>query len=170
MAANLRRSPSLLALASLTLALAAALGCCSQLFVAPPSTASSAVQRRESLGTAVSMGLAAALGVAATGELPAVAKSDNAQWAKEWVDPFHKGCPRDIQLGSDDVTLTITGEDGAPDCTGNDARTKWTVTGTVKSVTRAIIDFSPKGGPEKVLVKIDKKGIHFPDGNTWSKK
>ncbi|CAE8699910.1 unnamed protein product, partial [Polarella glacialis] len=84
MAAALRRSHSLLALASLALALAAALGCCSQLFVAPAAKAS-AVQRRESLGAAMSMGLAAALGVAATGELPAVAKSDNAQWAKEWV-------------------------------------------------------------------------------------
>ncbi|CAE8699909.1 unnamed protein product, partial [Polarella glacialis] len=150
--------------------LAASLGCYSKLFVAPPLADSSAVQRRETLGTAVSMGLAAALGVATTGELPAVAKSDNAKWQNSWVDPFHKGCPREIQLEKDDVTLTITGEDGAPDCTGNDARTKWTVTGTVKSETRAIIDFSPKDGPNKVLVKIDKKGIHFPDGNTWSKK
>jgi len=31
------------------------------------------------------------------------------------------------------------------------------------------IDFSPKGGPEKLLAKYEDGGIVFPDGNKWTK-
>lgn len=31
------------------------------------------------------------------------------------------------------------------------------------------IDFSPKGGPDKLLAKYEDGGIVFPDGNKWTK-
>merc|ERR1712194_191441 len=37
----------------------------------------------------------------------------------------------------------------------------WKVEGTVKSADTAFIDFSPKGGPEKLLAKYEDGGIVF---------
>merc|ERR1711935_406370 len=71
--------------------------------------------------------------------------------------------------------IEVVGYDGkskkSKTCTGDRPTRKdlWKVEGTVKSSDTAFIDFSPKGGPVKLLAKYEDGGIVFPDGNKWTK-
>ena len=44
----------------------------------------------------------------------------------------------------------------------------WTVKGNLID-NKAVLDFSSKGGPSKLLAKYEDGGIVFPDGNKWTK-
>lgn len=98
-------------------------------------------------------------------------------------DPNHPNCLRQVKVvgaplradGSRSAypQMLVTGYDGKGDsamCTDRPTRADlWKVEGTVKSTTEAYVDFSPKGGPSKLLAKFEDGGIVFPDGNKWVK-
>mmetsp|Transcript_50437 Transcript_50437/g.99638 ORF Transcript_50437/g.99638 Transcript_50437/m.99638 type:complete len:192 (-) Transcript_50437:83-658(-) len=101
----------------------------------------------------------------------------------DYNDPNHPNCLRQVKvvgapLRGDGTrsaypVMEITGYDGkagSATCTDRPTRADlWKVEGTVKSTTEAYVDFSPKGGPTKMLAKFEDGGIVFPDGNKWVK-
>ena len=76
-------------------------------------------------------------------------------------DPAHEGLPRTLEtLGGRDVKISGADEDGK----------KWTVLATKKNSKTLIADFTPKGGPDSVVVTAQLNGdLSFPDGNVWKK-
>lgn len=75
-----------------------------------------------------------------------------------YTDPQHPGCARKVSKSGQFITITGADEDGK----------KWIVKGQTNGLD-LLLDFSPKGGPQKVLAKADSLGIRFPDGNVWTK-
>lgn len=69
--------------------------------------------------------------------------------------------------------IEVTGYDGKGEgsmCKDRPTRADlWKIQGAMKSNTEALIDFSPKGGPAKLLAKWEDGAIVFPDGNKWTK-
>jgi hypothetical protein len=49
---------------------------------------------------------------------------------------------------------------------------KWVLSANEKVPGQILVDFSPKGGPVDILGVYDQRdnGIHWPDGNTWTKQ
>ena len=76
-------------------------------------------------------------------------------------DPAHEGLPRTLEtLGGRDVKISGADEDGK----------KWTVLAKKKNSKTLIADFTPKGGPDSVVVTAQLNGdLSFPDGNVWKK-
>merc|ERR1719343_338754 len=100
----------------------------------------------------------------------------------DYDDPNHPECLRQVKVvgaplkgdgtRSPYPVIEIVGYDGKGSkvCTDRPTRDDlWKVEGTVKGSNTAFIDFSPKGGPEKLLAKYEDGGIVFPDGNKWTK-
>ncbi len=103
----------------------------------------------------------------------------------DYNDPNHPDCLRQVKvvgapLRGDGTrsafpVIEITGYDGkgnggATTCTDRPTRADlWKVEGTVRTTNEAFVDFSPKGGPTKMLAKFEDGGIVFPDGNKWVK-
>jgi len=90
------------------------------------------------------------------------------EFAGNYADPNHEGCPRQITMKDKDAT--ITGADG-PDgknCPDGQTGEPFTVYGKV-DCNHIIIDFSPKGGPKDLHAYWDGSGIVFEDGNKWEK-
>jgi len=79
-------------------------------------------------------------------------------------DPNHMGFTRDIEFGDENSQVVITGKDSS-------AGDEWELKGTYDEAEKVVkVDFSPKGGPKDLVGKVDDKGgIHWPDGNVWSK-
>ena len=79
----------------------------------------------------------------------------------KFSDPAHSGLPRKIS--------TIGGRDYQIEGADEDAK-KWVVFAKKKNSNTLIADFTPKGGPEGVVVKAQTNGdLAFPDGNVWKK-
>ena len=102
----------------------------------------------------------------------------------DYNDPNHPNCLRQVKvvgapLRGDGTrsaypVIEITGYDGkqggGATCTDRPTRADlWKVEGTVRTTNEAYVDFSPKGGPTKMLAKFEDGGIVFPDGNKWVK-
>merc|ERR1719506_416539 len=100
----------------------------------------------------------------------------------DYDDPNHPDCLRQVKVvgaplkgdgtRSPYPVIEVVGYDGKGGkvCTDRPTRDDlWKIQGTVKSSNTAFIDFSPKGGPEKLLAKYEDGGIVFPDGNKWTK-
>merc|ERR1719337_482278 len=86
------------------------------------------------------------------------------------ASPYAHGVRRDGTRSPYPV-IEVVGYDGKGGkvCTDRPTRDDlWKVEGTVKG-NSAFIDFSPKGGPDKLLAKYEDGGIVFPDGNKWTK-
>ena len=82
-------------------------------------------------------------------------------FAGTFSDPMHEGLPRTLEtLGGRDVKISGADEDGK----------KWTVLAKKKNSKTLIADFTPKGGPDNVVVTAQLNGdLTFPDGNVWTK-
>ena len=82
-------------------------------------------------------------------------------FAGTFSDPMHEGLPRTLEtLGGRDVKISGADEDGK----------KWTVLAKKKNSKTLIADFTPKGGPDSVVVTAQLNGdLSFPDGNVWKK-
>ena len=79
----------------------------------------------------------------------------------KFSDPAHSGLPRKIS--------TIGGRDYQIEGADEDAK-KWVVFAKKKNSNTLIADFTPKGGPEGVVIKAQINGdLAFPDGNVWKK-
>lgn len=100
----------------------------------------------------------------------------------DYNDPNHPECLRQVKVvgaplkgdgtRSPYPVIEIVGYDGngGKVCTERPTRDDlWKVEGTIKGPNTAFIDFSPKGGPDKLLAKYEDGGIVFPDGNKWTK-
>ena len=130
-------------------------------------------------------------GVAATTLFPQEADATAAKtglgspFTGDYNDPNHPNCLRQVKvvgapLRGDGTrsaypVIEITGYDGksgssGATCTDRPTRADlWKVEGTVRTTAEAYVDFSPKGGPTKMLAKFEDGGIVFPDGNKWTK-
>ena len=76
------------------------------------------------------------------------------------VSGAHAGCARKVSKSGKFVTISGTDEDGK----------KWTVLAKKKNSKTLIADFTPKGGPDSVVVTAQLNGdLSFPDGNVWKK-
>ena len=79
----------------------------------------------------------------------------------KFSDPAHSGLPRKIS--------TIGGRDYQIEGADEDFK-KWVVFAKKKNSNTLIADFTPKGGPEGVVIKAQINGdLAFPDGNVWKK-
>uniref|UniRef100_A0A7S0GII3 Uncharacterized protein n=1 Tax=Proboscia inermis TaxID=420281 RepID=A0A7S0GII3_9STRA len=101
----------------------------------------------------------------------------------DYEDPQHPGCLRQVKIvgaplkgdgtRSPVPVVEVTGYDGKGDsgmCKDRPERSDlWKVTGKLLAQDKAVIDFSPKGGPSDLVGKWDAGGIVFPDGNKWIK-
>ena len=135
-------------------------------------------------------GILGAAGAAATTLFPQEAEATTAKtglgspFTGDYNDPNHPNCLRQVKvvgapLRGDGTrsaypVIEITGYDGkegsGATCTDRPTRADlWKVEGTVRTTTEAYVDFSPKGGPTKMLAKFEDGGIVFPDGNKWTK-
>jgi len=100
----------------------------------------------------------------------------------DYNDPQHPDCLRQVKVvgaplkgdgtRSPYPIIEVVGYDGKGGkvCTERPTRDDlWKVEGVVRDSKTAIIDFSEKGGPEKLVAKFEDGGILFPDGNKWTK-
>lgn len=148
------------------------------------SSSSTTLNRRDMVLGFLSAGAAVAL-------FPSEAEATTAKtglgspFTGDYNDPNHPNCLRQVKvvgapLRGDGTrsaypVIEITGYDGkqgggGATCTDRPTRADlWKVEGTVKTTTEAYVDFSPKGGPTKMLAKFEDGGIVFPDGNKWVK-
>lgn len=132
------------------------------------------------------LGSAAASVVAADAAKAATAKTGQASpFTGDYDDPNHPGCLRQVKVvgaplrgdGSRPANpiIEVVGYDGkssdSKTCTDRPTREElWKVQGQVnRNNVEAIIDFSPKGGPENLKATFIDGGIVFPDGNKWTK-
>jgi len=144
-----------------------------------------AVDRRNAFGLLGGAAAAAAVLMAGpeAAQASAARTGGTSPFTGFYDDPNHPGCLRSVKVvgaplkgdgtRSPFPVIEITGFDGAEGakmCTDRPTREQlWKIKGTVKSSTEALIDFSPKGGPSKLLGKFEDGGIVFPDGNKWTK-
>lgn len=143
----------------------------------------STTDRRGALKQLVGAGAGAFLASA----MPQVASATAAKtgganpFTGDYNDPQHPDCLRQVKVvgaplkgdgtRSPYPIIEIVGYDGKGGkvCTDRPTRDDlWKVEGTVRG-SDAVIDFSPKGGPDKLLAKYEDGGIVFPDGNKWTK-
>jgi len=144
------------------------------------------VDRRNAFGL---LGASAATLMAAVTVTPDAAQATAAKTGTAspftgfYDDPNHPGCLRSVKVvgaplkgdgtRSPFPVIEVTGYDGpegAKMCTDRPTRDQlWKITGTVKNSNEAVLDFSPKGGPAKLLGKFQDGAIVFPDGNKWTK-
>lgn len=147
--------------------------------------------RRAAFGKLLSGGAitAAAVWTSSQGSPPASASQfpktgQSNVFQGDYNDPNHPDCLRQVKVvgaplqgsgkRSPYPVVEIVGYDGksksSKTCTDRPTRDDlWKVEGTVKSNDTAFIDFSSKGGPDKLLAKYEDGGIVFPDGNKWTK-
>ena len=144
------------------------------------------VERRQALSQLV--GGAAAAAVASLGApqaaLATAAKTGSSSpFTGDYDDPNHPGCLRQVKVvgaplrgdgtRSPIPLMEVVGWDG--DAGGSCAGTRptrdqlWKLQGKVVKDKEAVIDFSPKGGPNKLAATWDGSGMVFPDGNKWTK-
>jgi len=173
---NHRIASSLLGLLAMSLALTT-IRCCT--FTQPqtvPSEAKTATSRRDLLLR--TSGLVAAPMIASATLFGDAAEAGAAKWSGKYEDPKHPGCERRISKDNLSGEYTIAGATNRDKTQkGCDADPKsvkrWALTGRPSSDDTMLVDFSPKGGPKDVEVKLVKtlksEGIAFPDGNTWRK-
>jgi len=155
--------------------------------LAPSSSTTSSVERRQLFGILGS----AFTGAAAMAFVPGEANASVAKTGRsspltgDYDDPNHPGCLRQVKvvgapLRADGTrpsnpNIEVTGYDGKGPgniCTEADRPTRsdlWKIQGKMKSNTVASLDFSPKGGPSNLPGTFDGDGIVFPDGNKWTK-
>ena len=141
------------------------------------------VGRRQVFGIIGAAGTAAVVSGVQSANAAAAKTGASSPFTGDYNDPNHPDCLRQVKVVGaplrGDGTRTaypvieITGYDGKGNgnvCTDRPTRADlWKVEGTVKTTTEAVIDFSPKGGPSKLLAKFEDGGIVFPDGNKWTK-
>mmetsp|Transcript_77867 Transcript_77867/g.126320 ORF Transcript_77867/g.126320 Transcript_77867/m.126320 type:complete len:201 (+) Transcript_77867:156-758(+) len=98
-------------------------------------------------------------------------------FAGDYTDPRHPGCPRTIAPPDADNIVQITGKDGTsgPGCSGGAKgfpriTRAWQLSGTVKD-GQIFVDFSKKGGPKDMVGKWEQQdgSIRWPDRNRWTK-
>ena len=106
----------------------------------------------------------------------------------EYDDPNHPGCLRSVKVVGAKLTPAGTRErspsalvkgtdnkEGEKTCSGTPTLEEvWSLQGKVNEEgDKIIIDFSPKGGPGRLVGTYDNfggvEGIVFPDGNKWTK-
>ena len=103
----------------------------------------------------------------------------------DYDDPNHPGCLRQVKvvgapLRGDGTRSPIPvmevvgwdgGENGGGSCVGSRPTRDqlWKLQGKVVKDKEAVINFSPKGGPDKLVATWDGTGMVFPDGNKWTK-
>mmetsp|Transcript_20419 Transcript_20419/g.50759 ORF Transcript_20419/g.50759 Transcript_20419/m.50759 type:complete len:183 (+) Transcript_20419:59-607(+) len=160
---------------SLTIVLAA---------VASTSALTSPTDRRGAFKNLLGAGAGAFLVTAMPQAASATAAKTGAAnpFSGDYNDPNHPECLRQVKVvgaplkgdgtRSPYPVIEVVGYDGKGGkvCTDRPTRDDlWKVEGTVKGPDTAFIDFSAKGGPEKLLAKYEDGGIVFPDGNKWTK-
>ncbi|CAJ1938870.1 unnamed protein product [Cylindrotheca closterium] len=153
----------------------------SLLFIlATTANAFSAMDRRQWFGQAA--GAAAILATGAPDAQAAMKTGAASAFTGDYDDPNHPGCLRQVKvigapLRADGTrskypVVEVTGYDGKGNgamCTDRPTRPDlWKIQGKLLSETDAVIDFSPKGGPQNLKASYDN-GIVFPDGNKWTK-
>jgi len=102
------------------------------------------------------------------------AEAAAAKWSGKYSDPKHPGCERRISKDNFSGEFTIAGassrDKSQKGCDADPRSVKrWALTGFQVSDDTLKVDFSSKGGPKDVEVKLVQGGISFPDGNTWKK-
>mmetsp|Transcript_4403 Transcript_4403/g.8831 ORF Transcript_4403/g.8831 Transcript_4403/m.8831 type:complete len:199 (-) Transcript_4403:107-703(-) len=169
---NHRVARLLLGLVAISLALTT-IRCCT--FTQPqmvPSAAATATSRRDMLLR--TSGLVAAPMIASATLFSDAAKAAP-RWSGKYNDPKHPGCERRISKDNFSGEYTIAGassrDKAQKGCDVNDPRSqkRWALTGVLIAEDTLSVDFSSKGGPKDVQVKLVKDSIEFPDGNKWKK-
>lgn len=102
-------------------------------------------------------------------------------WTGDYDDPNHPGCLRQVKVvgaplradgtRSQYPIVEVKGYDNGPNACMERPPSRddiWSVTGQLRG-NQASLDFSSKGGPEKLLATYQEGGIVFPDGNKWTK-
>jgi len=144
------------------------------------------VERRQALAQWIGGGVAAVAALSA--DPPAAhataAKTGSASpFTGDYDDPNHPGCLRQVKVvgaplrgdgtRSPIPVMEVVGWDGESggSCVGSRPTRDqlWKLQGKVVKDTEAVIDFSPKGGPDNLVATWDGSGMVFPDGNKWTK-
>jgi hypothetical protein len=145
-----------------------------------------ALSRRAALSQAIGFGAVTLAPLAANAVSARTGLSS--PFTGEYDDPMHPECLRSVKVvgakqGPDGrrerrPSAYIKGVDnaeGTKACSGTpDLSSVWNLEGKVSEDGETIvIDFSPKGGPNRVVGTYDDlgsaPGIVFPDGNKWTK-
>lgn len=139
------------------------------------------IERRNFVGQLA--GAAAVMAVGADEANAALKTGTSSVFTGDYDDPNHPGCLRQVKVigapqradgtRSKYPVVEVTGYDGSGGskmCSDRPTRGDlWKITGSVKSETEAVFDFSPKGGPASLTATFDGSGILFSDGNKWGK-
>uniref|UniRef100_A0A7S3P3S8 Lipoprotein n=1 Tax=Amphora coffeiformis TaxID=265554 RepID=A0A7S3P3S8_9STRA len=144
------------------------------------------VERRQALTQLVggAAAVVATLSVAPPEARATAAKTGSSSpFTGDYDDPNHPGCLRQVKVvgaplrgdgtRSPIPVMEVVGWDGESggSCAGSRPTREqlWKLQGKVVKDKEAVIDFSPKGGPDKLVATWDGSGMVFPDGNKWTK-
>lgn len=144
------------------------------------------VQRRaffEGVASTAAVVTTAFVGSASPAMATTARTGEASPWTGYYDDPNHPGCLRQVKVVGAPMRPNGTpspfpvvevrgydGPEGATMCTEapESREAIWTVKGDLRN-GEALLDFSSKGGPSKLVAKFEDGGIVFPDGNKWTK-
>mmetsp|Transcript_171 Transcript_171/g.403 ORF Transcript_171/g.403 Transcript_171/m.403 type:complete len:157 (-) Transcript_171:55-525(-) len=104
---------------------------------------------------------------------PLASSAEVPAWQGAYEDPDHPGCKREVRV--EGLNVKIDAAEGKPGCGNGEKERPWSVTGklSLAAYNEMILDFRPRGGPERLIVRWEGNAIRFPEGQfqgKWTKK